>query len=201
VQAVRRDVQHDDVPEVVAVDVVEVGGRRAVRQEGALTVDVDQHDDRARTPAPLRPHVDAGRGQLLDQPVTERVCADAADEAGGGVRGGGDRDVGRAAPARAKDPGGRVGPALERSVGPDDDVLDEVADDGQDEAAQPQQPPPQHPPAGGAPVATELDARPPTATAVKTREVAPCPRGQFTGTSGSSTARRTSKRTSQVRQR
>jgi hypothetical protein len=70
--------------------------------------------------------------------------------------------------------------------------------------SQPQQPPPQQPPPLVALLAGALPAEalpPPTATGVNTRLVSPCPEGQGAGVGASSSPRRTSNSTSQVRQR
>ncbi len=130
-QAVRRDVEHRHAAQRGRVDVVQLTGGPAVGQEGPLTVRVDEDDDRAGAPAPLGVHLDACVRQLREQAVAERVGPDAAEPAGRDERRGGDRDVRCAAAAGVEDARGGVGAGPHRPVGPDDDVLDEVADDGE----------------------------------------------------------------------
>src|SRR5690606_5397885 len=102
----------------------------------ALTGVIDQDHDRVAGLAALRPHLDARGLEVRHQPVADGIGADARDEPRGApLHGDGVRHIGGAAAAHLEDARGRVGAVGDRTGGPDDHVLDQVASDADDGGA------------------------------------------------------------------
>ena len=133
-QAVQRDVEHGGAGEVVGRDRAELGRRRAVGEHRALAPLVDEHDDAAGAAVALergrrRRRPRAGPGACADS-----VGADPPDEARR-----------RPAPATAAATLAPLPPRDRRTMAalsvpapaarrPDDDVLEQVADHGDEDA-------------------------------------------------------------------
>jgi hypothetical protein len=87
--------------------------------------------------APLRADLDADVRQLGEQAVAERVGPTQPSHAVGHERAAATATLAALPPAGVEDPRGRVAARAHRPVRPDDDVLDEVADDGEAGAHRP----------------------------------------------------------------
>ena len=94
---------------------------------------VDEHDDAPGAPATLEAGVDAGAARSSSS-VRPAASSPTRPMKRAAAAGGGDGDghVGPAAASRPVDHGRVVGAGARRLGGPDDDVLDEVADHGDD---------------------------------------------------------------------
>jgi hypothetical protein len=123
-----------DALEPIGIDRGEVCGCAPVGDHRALSVGIDEDDDRTRASFPLHPHVDSGSGHLGDEDAADGVVADTADEAHGMPRCSRHGHVRCAAAARDPHLGRVVGAAFQRRAPEDDQVGDHVADDREHQA-------------------------------------------------------------------
>lgn len=132
-EGVGGDVEDLEVVEPRRVDRGQSRVGPAGGEHRALPLLVDEQDDHAGVGGGVRPKagVDAVPLELLAHDVTAEVVTDAADEPGRVPRAGERGDVGRGTAAAHDDLGPRVGPPALRLELPDDDVLDDVADDAE----------------------------------------------------------------------